>query len=433
MEILSLGEKIKRRRKELNMTLKELAGERITPGQISLVESGRSNPSMDLLEYIAITLNTSVEYLMETEKTQAEKICLYYEQIAEGAILNDDIKKGEKFIEYAIYYADKYDLVYRKAKNLALKAEIYLKNEEYVLAQQYFLSANMLFLQINSNIDMVKTYLNIAKISLHSKAYYSANSYLREAEKIYVTNKLTEDLLLGEIYYLISKTYFFIENLPKAINFAFLAKSEFEKVYNKKAYAKSLELLAEEHAKVGDLESAIAYSKQSLNVYKELEQLDKISSIEDSLGKLFFEFDNIEESFEHYNRAMKIREENTDSKLLDTLFNLCENHIKTKNMTKCIEILNEIKNKLNISDVNRLIEYKILTFRIEVLQNNIKEAENILLDTLEIAKRNDMKKKEANISIRLGKFYLELKRDYEAAKYLDKGINNLKNLGVIKS
>ena len=52
MEILSLGEKIKRIRKELNMTLKDLAGDRITPGQISLVESGRSNPSMDLLELL---------------------------------------------------------------------------------------------------------------------------------------------------------------------------------------------------------------------------------------------------------------------------------------------------------------------------------------------------------------------------------------------
>ena len=51
MEILSLGEKIKRRRKQLNMTLKDLAKDRITPGQISLVESGRSNPSVDLLEY----------------------------------------------------------------------------------------------------------------------------------------------------------------------------------------------------------------------------------------------------------------------------------------------------------------------------------------------------------------------------------------------
>ena len=68
MEILSLGEKIKRRRKELNMTLKDLAGDRITPGQISLVESGKSNPSMDLLEYLAIALKTSVEYFMETEE-----------------------------------------------------------------------------------------------------------------------------------------------------------------------------------------------------------------------------------------------------------------------------------------------------------------------------------------------------------------------------
>lgn len=67
------GGKIKRRRKELNMTLKDLAGDRITPGQISLVESGKSNPSMDLLEYLAETLNTSIEYFMESEDTQAEK------------------------------------------------------------------------------------------------------------------------------------------------------------------------------------------------------------------------------------------------------------------------------------------------------------------------------------------------------------------------
>ena len=37
MEILSLGEKIKRRRKELNMTLKELAGERINKNTIKLI------------------------------------------------------------------------------------------------------------------------------------------------------------------------------------------------------------------------------------------------------------------------------------------------------------------------------------------------------------------------------------------------------------
>ena len=66
MEVLSLGEKVKKRRKELNMTLKDVAGNRVTPGQISLVESSKSNPSMDLLDYLADTLDISVEYFMET-------------------------------------------------------------------------------------------------------------------------------------------------------------------------------------------------------------------------------------------------------------------------------------------------------------------------------------------------------------------------------
>ena len=133
MEILTLGEKIKRRRKELDMTLKDLAADRITPGQISLVESGRSNPSMDLLEYLAGALKTSTEYLMESEETQAEKICMYYEQMAEAYILTEDYITAEKYIENAMFYAEKYNLEYRKAKNLYLRATIHKEKDELVL------------------------------------------------------------------------------------------------------------------------------------------------------------------------------------------------------------------------------------------------------------------------------------------------------------
>ena len=38
MNILSIGEKIKKKRKKLGMTLKDLAGNRVTTGQISLIE-----------------------------------------------------------------------------------------------------------------------------------------------------------------------------------------------------------------------------------------------------------------------------------------------------------------------------------------------------------------------------------------------------------
>ena len=76
---------------------------------------------MDLLEYLAFSLSTSVEYLMETEKTQAEKISVYFEEVAEGAICIKDMKSAEKYIENALNYAEKFKLEYRKAKSLYMR------------------------------------------------------------------------------------------------------------------------------------------------------------------------------------------------------------------------------------------------------------------------------------------------------------------------
>ena len=432
MEILALGEKIKRKRKELNMTLKDLAGERITPGQISLVESGRSNPSMDLLEYLAGSLDTTVEYLMESEKTQAEKICLFFEQTAERYILEGNKIKAEQYIENALYYAEKYNLEYRKAKNLYLRAEIYLSEEDFTLAQQFFLAANVLFIKTSSFTDMVHTYLKVGKLSLESKAYHSSNSYLKEAEKVYLAHSLTEDTLLGEIHYYLSKTYFLLDDIRQAMNFAFLAKEEFMKVYDKKKYAKTLALLSEQYNKDGDVESSIIYSKKSLEIYKELNQDENIAEIENSLGKLFYEFDNIEESFIHYEKAKKMRLDMNDQRIVNTLINICENHIKLKEIDKCYIILNDIKNIIDFDDVEKVLDYNFLNYRVALLEDNMEKAEFVLLDMLHISEKDNLDKRNAEICIILGKFYLDSKRDYESAKYLDKGIESLKKIGIIK-
>ena len=74
MNILSLGEKIKKLRKEKNMTLKELAGDRITAAQISHIERDKSHTSSELLEYLAKQLDVSVDYLLETKEMQSKKL-----------------------------------------------------------------------------------------------------------------------------------------------------------------------------------------------------------------------------------------------------------------------------------------------------------------------------------------------------------------------
>lgn len=433
MEILSLGEKIKRKRKELNMTLKDLAADRITPGQISLVESGRSNPSMDLLEYLADTLNTSVEYLMESEESQAEKICTYYEKIAESYVLNGDYISAEKYIESALYYAEKFKLEYRKAKNLYLRADIATANDELALAQQIYLSANVIFIKNNSFEEIVSTFLNLGKITLKLKAPHSAISYLRQAEKIYLDNNIGNDLLLGEIYYNMAEAYFITENISKSMNYSFLAKEKFEQVYDKKKYAKTLLKISEQYSDSGDLNNAIKYAKMSLDVYRDLNKINHISNIENNLGKLFYEFDNFEESFIHLERAKLLKIKNHDNTLINTLFNICENYIKLKNINRCEETLVEINSLIDEVDIENIIEYNLLWYRVYTIKEMFIDAENILIDTFELANKNGYEKKSAQLAIMIGKFYIDWKKDSQAAKYLDKGVNILRELGVLNN
>lgn len=433
MEILALGEKIKRRRKELDMTLKDLAGDRITPGQISLVESGRSNPSMDLLEYLAGALQTSVEYLMESEESQAEKISIYYEKIAESYILSGDYITGEKYIENALYYVEKYNLEYRKAKIIYLRAQIYKAKGDLTLAQQFFLSSNVIFIKNNNYEEIINTFLNLGKITLKQKAYQSASSYLRQAEKVYLDNNIGEDSLLGEIYYYMAQAYFNTEDINQAINYSFLAKSKFEQVQNREEYAKTLLLISEEYNKKGDLTNAIKYSEKTLEVYKELEELNNISEIENNLGKLFYEFENIEESFKHYQISRDIRVRRKDSKVVNTLMNICENYIKLKDINKCEEVLNEVSTYLVESDIENLIELNLLWYRIYILKEMLKEAEYVLLDTYELARNNNLQKQSGQLAITIGKFYIDNKKESEAAKYLDEGVNIFRKIGILKN
>ncbi|GAA0726826.1 helix-turn-helix transcriptional regulator [Clostridium malenominatum] len=432
MEILSLGEKIKRRRKELNMTLKDLAGDRITPGQISLVESGKSNPSMDLLEYLAVALNTSVEYLMESEETQSEKICSYFENIAESYILNKDLYLGEQYVEKAFYYAEKYNLDYRKARILYLRGIIYMSKGEMTIAQQFFLSSNVIFIRENRYEEIINTFVNLGKITLSLNAYHSSASYFQQAEKVYIDNNIGNDFLLGEIYYNMANVQYHLENTGKAIDYSFLAKEKFKQIDDKKSYAATLLLLAEQYNKKGDIDNAIKYSKKTLNLYKDINNESYIGQIENNLGKLFYQFDNIEESFIHLNKAKEIRKNIKDSKLIETLVNICENYIKLRDSLNAKKTLDEIMDNMKDGDNNALIQYYLLKHRVHMLQGDIKEAESNLLLALNFVKNMDYLKEAAEIAILIGKFYIDCGREIEAAQYLNYGVEVFKKLGILK-
>lgn len=61
----TLGERIRRLRKNRKMTLQELAGDKMSKGMLSLIENNKARPSMESLTHIAEQLNVSASDLLE--------------------------------------------------------------------------------------------------------------------------------------------------------------------------------------------------------------------------------------------------------------------------------------------------------------------------------------------------------------------------------
>lgn len=432
MEILSMGEKIKRKRKELNMTLKDLAGDRITPGQISLVESGKSNPSMDLLEYLSSTLNTSIEYLMESEESQAEKICKYFENVTEAFIYNDDLASAEDYLEKALHYTKKYNLEYMEAKNLYLSGIVNLKKGEISTAQKLFLSANIIFIKYNSYENLINTFLKLGIISLSVKTYASALGHFRQAEKVFMDNDTANDFLIGEIYYYIAYTYNKLESKEEASNYAKLSEDKFIRMDSKKEYATALLNISKEFSNKGDIENAIKFSEKAKKVYGELNDAIYLSEIENNLGKLFSEFNNFNESFEHLNKSKELRLRNKDNRLVETLINICENYINLKDVNNSKLILQEIYNKKENLNGKLYIDCYLLKYRLDILEGNIESAGNTLKTALEFVTDNEYIKEQGEIAFILGKFYIDFGQEKKAEEFLSKGVESFRSLGAFK-
>src|SRR5690606_9767349 len=65
----SLGERIRKLRKEKGLTLQALAGAELSKGMLSLIENNKANPSMESLAYIAERLGVDRNELLEEVPT----------------------------------------------------------------------------------------------------------------------------------------------------------------------------------------------------------------------------------------------------------------------------------------------------------------------------------------------------------------------------
>lgn len=417
MNVLTLGEKIKRRRIELGLTLKEVALTKVTPGQISLVESGKSNPSIDLLNYLSEKLDISIDYLMESEYTQVNKIATYYSYMIKASLVFKDFTLAEEYLEKFRVLTEKYSFRNQQLRYLYFKGVIYFFKDEHEKAIDLLIKSSF-----SDNIfnyqEAIEIYVLVGYIFLHNKSYRSALTYFLSleiiAQRIEVDKSVMSSLylMIAECYMGLNKYDLTIKYLKSSYEYynSYLYSSEDIKKYMEQAKR------AEEHE---DEEKAYTFARL---IYEISNNFDELRLKNLSLGKLAqYTKENgfLEESMNIYRVIFAKKLEKKSENLTQSLCNLIDINIKNDNVTLAAKLLSLLEDKyfektnydkLRIHELLADVDYKL---------GNYSQAENNLILAHTISVNRNFKEKEIELARKMAEFYLSIQDEAQAEKYLE--------------
>lgn len=430
MDILSLGEKIKKLRKEKDMTLKELAGDRITAAQISHIERDKSHTSYELLDYLAKKLEVSIDYLLETKEMQSRKITDNLILQSEVFIRCDELEKAEAQIIEVLNICKEYDLLYNHGKCKFLLAEINLKRKKYNEAVINYEKSLYFFIKNSDDKNIFKCYLNIGKIYMKDEFYKGAINHFDFAEEILNQNHIEDANVYKELYSKMAYCHIKLDNSNKSLEYIEKINS-IDTKNNIKEELDIIMLRGNNLLNIGKYEEAKECFKKTLEILDKEDNKTGVANVYLTISDIYRNIGNTEKVLEYSHKVYDIKKNDEDEHMMKGLFKIIEAYIEGADYDKAkryckIALTSAIKNK------NKFSEYKVLKFYSDMykIQNENNMAIDYLLKCINIVLTLGEHKVLANLYIDLGQLYSNSSKEKELEFY-QKGVSMYKNLEII--
>lgn len=430
MNILSLGEKIKKLRKEKNMTLKELAGDRITAAQISHIERDKSHTSYELLEYLSERLDVSIDYLLETKEMQSKKITDNLILQSEIYIKRDALDEAEKEIHEIIEICEEYGLSENYGKCNYLLGDIYLKRKDGATANFYFEKALFYFIKNDDKKRIFQCYMNIANIYFDEEFYQVSLTNYYFAKDILEEINIDDPDTYKELYSKISKCYMKLNDSEKSLEFI----EKIGNIDNDYSPEQEIELLVLKDKKLlaeGEYVKSKDYFAKALKIIEKEENKDKLAQIYLTVGSIYAEMGDNEKFLEYSEKVYDIKKNDTDEYMMNSLYNIIQSYIDADDFEMAkkyskLALAAAIKNK------SKYDEYKALKYYCDIYKYKGETDISIeyLIKCIEIVSKLDEEKILGNLYIELGQLYSGISKEKELECY-QKGITIFKDLEII--
>ena len=350
---MTIGEKIKYKRKELRLTQDDLAGPTLSTAMISLIERDLTNPSLKSLEYIASKIGVSVNFLLDQEEDESTRSTDFEGVIdlVKGFIHANRHSEAKKLLEqynivdvplkYSAYFyrlSSEVDVFYKDYDAAIKKLEesfLYLSSSEindYIESHKELSTCYRKVGNFQESITNALNGLILIKSNYYTKdpfvklelLYNLAHCYCRldEFDKgINIINEALSYMKVTECYYYEDRFYMlkglahlYMTNFNDGIEATLTAVTLLEKSDNEKKET----YLAGCYSNLGILYREIGENDTSVNYLEKGIELSTKEGDEMDLMNSHFELSKSLLAMRNFEKAEKLCEDNLNSSLNST-------------------------------------------------------------------------------------------------------------------
>lgn len=382
MEILSIGEKIKRARVYKGFKLKDVCEEKISVSKMSCIENNKIQPEEWILKFISEKLEIEYSYLNETVEEQLSKSLDYLKK-------NKKLNDYKNQLEINLYSCEKYKLYNLAIQYIHLLFNYSLDNNDFEiqnLCTRYYDLYHKAYSEENRQIF----YVDVAGYFYENKEYNQALNYYADIRKVLTDKKDkndTEYKRLIAVMYNLAAVYVMIKNY-------------------KEAYDNAIKL--------------IDFMDYVDKEWKKAEIYHMIAMLSLRLDKAKFEFYE-QKSYEYYKDDLKLKAQ--------AMYNYASVMFDMGEIDKGVDYIKSCLKYYPKDDMESLVKYMLMSLEELVGKDLIDEAENICDDTLNYSIKID-NIKYIDKSYYFKSIILQKKNQYNMAEmYMNLALDSLLKFG----
>lgn len=418
MEVLSVGEKIKRARIYKGYTLKDICGSKISVSKLSCIENGKIAPEEWILDYIASKLELNPSYL----KLGIE------EQINENLkelMMNSKCDDYEEKLKYNLSLAQKYSYYGLAFYVMHLIFEYLIDNNELMKTQELLGTYYDLCNNSASSNRMIY-YIDVAKFFFKNGEIVQASNYFENVRKTLDEEKSKDYSMYVESVYGEARCKIILKNYEEAYNVAIKLKKLFKCMEDDLTKAKIYHMMAilslrmdngefEEY----ELKSYKIYDYR--NDYKCEDMLDYASTM--------FEMNERDRAIEYINKSLDMYPADDKEKQVRFMLLCIEELINNGALRESENLIEKaIDYSIDLNNI-KFIE-KSYYLKSKILEDNgdYTSAEMYMNLSLDALAKFGTNKEIYDRYMEMGKMYFDMNYLKEALKYFTLAIKMQKKL-----